>query len=326
MANTDTVADPTATSFFESLLELFRQAHNPDLCQAQNILLRRLALQGDVVGSRVPAPQNITEIGGYLNMLREFKQEEMLAQVLAGILGVAGPNPPLGWTSSRPPLRMVPLTNDRPEGASQSAIPLWFMVRSDFYVALQQGRNRLHEQGCVLPLSAAGRRLPPASSLGPSPTDLLPYLGRCLELVPAAALNDPAADLLALVRPAGTTEAFRIAARVLAPGSVSVPAADWDAQKCDSSSCRVVQITGGQFVPVAPILASAGFYSPTPLPEPVTILSTEWTRLTNCTGLIRGKTKLGDELEQLYDTAEIGASVFATMLNWLWDGSTFVKP
>ncbi|HPI74898.1 MAG TPA: hypothetical protein PLZ01_15900, partial [bacterium] len=102
MANTDTVADPTATNFFESLLELFQQAHNPDLCEAQNILLRRLALQGDVVGSRVPAPQNITEIGGYLNLLRESKQEEMLAQVLAGILGVAGPNPPLGWTPPRP--------------------------------------------------------------------------------------------------------------------------------------------------------------------------------------------------------------------------------
>ncbi|HPI73013.1 MAG TPA: hypothetical protein PLZ01_06375, partial [bacterium] len=185
---------------------------------------------------------------------------------------------------------------------------------------------RLHEQGCVLPLSASGRRLPPALSLGPAPTDLLPYLGRCLELVPATALNDPAADLLALVRPTDTTEAFRIAARVLAPGSVPVLASDWDAIKCDSSSCMVVQITGGEFVPVAPILASAGFYSPTPLPEPVTILSTEWTRLTNCTGLIRGKTRLGDELEQLYDTAEIGASVFATMLSWLWDGSTFVQP
>lgn len=326
MANTDTVADPTATSFFESLLELFRQAHNPDLCEAQNILLRRLALQGDVVGSRVPAPQNITEIGGYLNLLRELKQEEMLAQMLAGILGVAGPNPPLGWPTPRPSLRMVPLANDRPEGSGQSAIPLWFVVRSDFLPALQQGRNRLHEQGCVLPLSASGRRLPPASSFGPAAADLLPYLGRCLEVVPAAALNDPAADLLALVRPAGTTEAFRIAARVLAPGSVPVPAADWDALKCDSSSCSVVQITGGQFVPVAPILASAGFYPPTPLPEPVNILSTEWTRLTNVTGLVKGKTKLGDELELLYQAAEIGASVFATMLNWLWDGSTFVNP
>jgi hypothetical protein len=141
----------------------------------------------------------------------------------------------------------------------------------------------------------------------------------------AAALNDPAADLLALVRRPAQQRRFRIAARVLSPGSVAVPAADWDAQKCDSILPRRPKhrrpvCAGGADSGVS------GFYSPTPQPEPDTILSTEWTRLTNCTGLIRGKTKLGDELEQLYDTAEIGASVFATMLNWLWDGSTFVKP
>ena len=50
-----------------------------------------LALQGDVIQSRIPAPRNITEIGGYLNLLQTLGQAEMRTQTLAGALGVAGP-------------------------------------------------------------------------------------------------------------------------------------------------------------------------------------------------------------------------------------------
>jgi hypothetical protein len=327
MAETTTVTEQTENSVLNSLLDILKQANNPDVCETQNIILRRLALQGDVIGSRVPAPRNITEIGGYLNLLRDMQQVEMESQALAGILGVAGPNPPLGWTYNVPPLAMIPLPNDRPGGSSQSAIPLSFVVRSDFVMAMQGSLKTIHEQGCALPLISAARRLPLASSSASTPPyDVLSYVGRTLEVVPATALSDPLADILALVRPAGTTEGFRIAARVLAAGSVAVAPANWDALKCDSSSCASIPITGGQFVPIAPALALAGFYPISPLPNPTTIFSTEWTRLTNCTGLIVAKTMLGDELYQLYGQAEIAASQFAGMLNWLWDGKTFVRP
>jgi len=48
--------------------------------------LRRLATETEFVPPRVPAPRNITEIGGYINLLR--KDERMLSLLLASILGL----------------------------------------------------------------------------------------------------------------------------------------------------------------------------------------------------------------------------------------------
>jgi hypothetical protein len=73
MANTDTVADPTATSFFESLLELFDRRTIPSLPGAEH-LLRRLALQA-MWWVRGFQRRKTSLKSGYLNMLREFKQE-----------------------------------------------------------------------------------------------------------------------------------------------------------------------------------------------------------------------------------------------------------
>ena len=47
-------------------------ATSPDALEAQNIIMRRIALEGDVIGSRVPPPLNITQIGGYINLLNEI--------------------------------------------------------------------------------------------------------------------------------------------------------------------------------------------------------------------------------------------------------------
>src|SRR3954471_15284731 len=86
----------------QALLDVIKTVSSPDIAQAQAIMLRRLALEGDVVGSRIPPPQNITEVGGYINLVGKLKQPEMQAQLLAGALGVAGPNPPLGWLPTQP--------------------------------------------------------------------------------------------------------------------------------------------------------------------------------------------------------------------------------
>jgi len=82
--------------------EVLRSGTDPDILEAQRILLLRLALEGDIVQSRMPAPRNITEIGGYVNLLATLQQPELSAQMLSGILGVAGPNPPpAGWVPDR---------------------------------------------------------------------------------------------------------------------------------------------------------------------------------------------------------------------------------
>jgi hypothetical protein len=317
--------DP-ATLALQTLLELVKNASSSEAMEAQNILLRRLALQGDVTSSRVPPPRNITEIGGYINLLTSLNEHEMRSQSLAGIMGVAGPNPPLGWFPSQPPLAMLSLTNDRPDGPAQPTIPLTFSVRSDFAPALQAAIAELHTQGAMLPLYAPFAGLPPASATTTVP-DPLEYLGRVLRIMPTTALHDADTDPMALARAAATTDAFAVMARSVGSGGGPAPVAaqDWDVIECTETACAPVAVSAS-LVSVGPVLAAAGFYAASPLPEPATITSADWARFTNITGLIAGLTTLGSELGLLYRTAEVQSSAFADKLAWIWNGTQFVSP
>jgi len=51
-------------------------------------ILRRVARESDIKPARIPAPKNITEIGGYFNLMMKLNQEEMLRQALTSILGL----------------------------------------------------------------------------------------------------------------------------------------------------------------------------------------------------------------------------------------------
>jgi len=57
-------------------------------------ILRRIATESDIKPARIPAPTNITEIGGYFNLMMKLKKEEekayseMLRQSLTSILGL----------------------------------------------------------------------------------------------------------------------------------------------------------------------------------------------------------------------------------------------
>lgn len=307
-----------------SLVNIMQSASSPDALEAQNIILRRIALQGDVVGSRMPPPRNISEIGGYINLLTSLRQPEMRSQAVAGILGVAGPTEPLGWVSNDQLLAFVTLPNDRPAGTAQPALALTFTVRSDFSSAVQAALGALHQQGCALPIAGHPvMTLPPATPGALPPADALPYLGRTLDLATAAALVNPQADPLALIRAQGTGNPFQIAARVLAAGTSAVAPAGYDAMQCTVSSCSVVAVPQGQYVPVAPVLATAGFYPASPLPQPTSLTSAGWAHFTNITGLVPGVTKLGDELSLLYNWGVINRSRFAAALHWTWNGQAF---
>nr|WP_281721119.1 hypothetical protein [Nitrosomonas nitrosa] len=313
----------TEAAALQALIDILRTANTQEAWEAQTILLRRLALQGDVVNSRVPPPRNITEIGGYLNLLETTQQPEMRAQTLAGILGVAGPNPPLGWTRVSPPLSMIQVANDRPEGTAQPAIPLHFSVRSDFQPAVVAAIATLHERGCVLPLQGSQFALPPASPGVVVPDDMLAYIGRVLSVVPASALVDPATDPIALARLQVTGQQFEVMARVLTPGTVAVATDDYEAIQCDASSCTAIAMANSLYVPLTPILGAAGFYPLSSASDPSTSLDTSWSRFQNVTGLVAGVSTLGDELRLLFDAATISGSVFNTRLAWVWDGLQF---
>jgi hypothetical protein len=315
-----------AGNFADSFLTLIQNASSGDALEAQDIILRRIALEGDVVPSRVPAPLNITEIGGYLNLLGTLNQTDMQSQVLAGILGVAGPNPPLGWLSTKTQLSFMTMANDRPEGAAQPTIPLTVPVRSDFLPAVQAALSTLHEEGCLVPFMAGPSTLPMAQANVTAPGEPLPYLGRVLQLASTAALSEPASDALALARPAGGVGQFQMAAIARGEAAASVTPGDYEALVCTSTACAPSTLTGAALVYLAPVFASAGFYPASPLPQPTSSGDSAWARLTNVTGLIAGTTKLGDELALLYPSSTISESVFADALGWLWNGSSFAPP
>lgn len=320
---TSSSADPALAALLSSgLLTMLQNATSPDALAAQSIALRRMALEGDIIPSRVPAPRNITEIGGYLNLLGTLHEPAMREQTLAGILGVAGPVAPLGWTSTAP-LSIVPITNDRPAGAAQASIPLTFYVRSDFATATNAALTFFHQRGCTLPLASQAPRLPTGLPGATPPADALPFVGRTLDIVASAALNTPATDPIALVRPQGSTDPFQIASNVLAAGSIAVAPAAWDATQCTATACTTVALASQSLVAVAPVLANAGFYPGSPLEQPTNDTDSRWAHFTNVTGLVVGTSTLGDELGLLYDIPTIAGSVFAGALDWVWNGTAF---
>ena len=318
--------NPAEARFLDALAAIIENASSPEAAEAQLILLRRLALQGDVINSRIPAPLNITEIGGYINLLDSKGQPEMQSQMLAGILGVAGPNPPLGWLTTKPKLIMVPIANDRPEGEAQPTIPLRTTIRIDFLPEITKVLKTIHNQHCTLPLLNTYHPLPPPTTPEPdTPSDPLPYLGRTLTIVPTTALVDPATDPIALARPQGTTQPFQPVTRAQKPES-TVPKANWEAYQCDQTTCSTINVTDAKYLPLAPILANAGFYPLTQNPVPQNKNDAIWATFTNITGLVPGNTTLGSELALLHSATDISQSIFASRLHWIWNGKEFSQP
>lgn len=319
--------DPDVTAaLVQTLIGLVQTAASPDALEAQNIILRRMALEGDVVGSRIPPPRNISEIGGYLNLLTTLKENTMREQTLAGILGVAGPTLPLGWISNTQALSMVAVPNDRPAVAAQPSFPLSVLVRSDFVAALQSALKVLHSYGATLPLvSPPAIQLPPGGTGAKIPGSMMTmmYLGRSIMIAPSAGLTNPASDPILLIPPNGSMTDYALASQVLNPGTYTVPPMDFLAVQCTPASQQIVQVNQVSIVPIGPILAAAGFYSASPFPAPPNSNSTMWAMLTNVTGLVAGETTLGQELSLLYRQDQVAASAFAAMLTLTWNGTAF---
>lgn len=80
----------------EIAAKLLEQETSDEMKKLKMRVLERIATETDIKPARVPAPMNITEIGGYYNLLRkeEKLQEERLQveklrlQLLASVLGL----------------------------------------------------------------------------------------------------------------------------------------------------------------------------------------------------------------------------------------------
>lgn len=306
-----------------ALVQILQTGTSPAVIAAQQALLRRLVLEGDVIPSRIPAPRNISEVGCYLNFLGRLGETTMRSEVLASALGVA---PPMGLLNSPVghPLQMVAVINDRPSGPVQPSIPLNWFVRSDFFLGAKAALTALHAQGAMLPLMATPAVLPASSPTFTAPTDWLPLIGRELQVFPPAALANPATDPVAL---AATVSGgpYQIVCNASGP-TAPAPAAWWALQfNAVGPGTTEIALPAAQFVPIAPTLpTNAGFYPANPIPVPVNAAATAWSLLRNVTGLIPGVTTLGAEIALLYSPNDIGPSAVVPFLNYVWNGTTFV--
>lgn len=334
MADTDpsaTTLDNAFAGVVDALVELMRSGVRPDVLEAQRLLLQRLAQQGDVFPSRVPAPLNITEVGGYLNLLESAGQLDMRASAVASALGVAGPAPGSVALGGVVPVGFVEVANDRPAGAAQASIPPLLSIRADFHAPLQTALATLHASGCALPLRAPRATLP-ANQPGATATSLdvdgvLAALGRSLEVFPGTLLVDPASDALAIARPeTPATEPLRLVAREI-DGATLVSEASWVAVRASATSVANDAPAAARYLEVAPVMQAAGWQHPQPLVAPTTQAARgSLVHFVNVTGLVAGETTLGDELALLYPPAAIARSAFAALTPWTWDGSNFVTP
>lgn len=316
---TPLTGDTDSSQLLSAVLSTLQAATSPDVLEAQSIILRRIALEGDVVGSRIPAPATPSEVGMYLNYLTTLNETVIRQQALAGALGVAGPNPPLGWISGAVPLSFITLTNDIPAG-QWPAIPLAATVRSDFASFLQTQLANLHNLGCLLPMQAQPIYLPPSAPGAVPPADPLPFLGRALDLFAGAALNDPTTDALVVAQSGSGIQVMASTANTAAVPPAAFTAFKWDT---GTSTMTTTSITAS-LVAVAPLLQAAGFF-PASTAAPTALTPAPWAHFTNITGLIAGVTKLGDELSLLYNWSAIMNSVFANSLTWVWNGTQFAS-
>jgi hypothetical protein len=323
---TGTGAGPTGEEdVLHALADILRSGTDPEVLEAQRILLRRIALEGNIIDSRVPPPKNITEVGGYVNLLTTLGHTDIRTQMLASVLGVAGPATPVGLSGEAPALAFIPMPNDRPTGNAQATFTTAITVRSDVADAFALAMQRVHGFGCALPLYTPARVLPfatPGQILQP---DLLEILGRVLKVAPRALLADPASDSVAIARlSSDPPDRWQLVVQEI-DGQSRVAPASWVAYQASDANVTTMPPASRQYMPIAAILADAGWYSSQPFAAPISIVAQgSLPRLINVTGLVRGQTKLGDELLLLYSRPTVMASALAGMLSWVWNGTTFV--
>lgn len=313
----------TADPIEDALAEVIKASVSPEVQEAQVLLLRRLALEGSVFPSRIPPPRNVTELGGYLNLLENGGEPKLRISAIASALGLASPSA-LAWDDSPPRLGFGNVANNLgvvPTGG----LPLSVPMRADFAAAWKERIvPKLAALGADLPLWAPPIQLPAPAVSGPAP-DILLSLGRIVWIAPAAALTDPDRDPV-LIGHADTDVAHLVRVMLKADAASGITPLAWNAIVWDQlANVGLERAVGAKVLaPVELIVALAGFTAqPNPTP-PKSRNELSWGRLTNVTGLLEGVTTLGDELRLVWSPRAIARSVFADRLERRWNGSDFV--
>lgn len=308
------------------LAEVIRSNNSPAMQRAREAIAYRVALSGDVSPARIPAPKNITEIGGYINLLQRQGEKDLLAQSLATALGVAGPVSGLFDPGVEPELVPSERPNQRPEGPQRNSWLLSVSLRPDFAQPLFNVLDELHDFGCALPLHAPRPTLPVDASWDPAEADLLWLVGRGLRIAPTAALNDPTTDPVLLARAEGAAEVQLLCRQIDpdAPRAGELQPADWTLWACDEDACEAIDIPDIRTLAIAPLLDGAGWIPARELVAPAERADIKgWEMFYNLTGLVPGETTLRDELSLLHSRTAIAASNIRTHLSRVWNGEGF---
>ena len=70
------------------LIKLLENETTPESVAIKNLILKRIALESDVKPARIPAPMNITQIGGYFNLMEQLNLPKLQERTLTSILGL----------------------------------------------------------------------------------------------------------------------------------------------------------------------------------------------------------------------------------------------
>ena len=81
-------ATASGANLEQYLVKLLENEITPESVAIKNLILKRLALEGDVKPARIPAPLNITQIGGYINLMEQLNLSKLQERTLTSILGL----------------------------------------------------------------------------------------------------------------------------------------------------------------------------------------------------------------------------------------------
>ena len=288
--------------FSKVLLEILKQEVSPEATEARNMILRRIATESPVMPSRIPAPSNITEIGGYINLLERMGHGAMAKGMLSSILGqpapisdaIAAPRAPMEFFSTH--------DSDRPKCSGVASLPLSFSMRGVFVRPFLSVLESLHAMGAYLPIMAPPILLPDIGQYIDR-SEAMAIIGRRIEVAPQSAMVDPETDPIVVTRSGlfargGETEI-----------EVSALTRSSEGEKTISAN----------LIGIEPLLARAGWY-PARVSDPQDLLG-----LTNITGLVPGRSAYGDELSRLYTASQIASSGIRDLASWIWDGMEFIE-
>jgi hypothetical protein len=312
-----------------ALAAVIQGAASPAVQEAQALLLRRLALEGSVLPSRLPAPANITEMGGYLNLLAASGLDELRTSAIATVLGLASPAA-VAWDESPATVGFASVGNPTALRSRFPGIPIGVAMRADLAAAWDAAvRPRLAQLGAELALWAPPLRLPDAAAAsaapGGVPEDALPALGRMVYVAPELALGDPDTDPVLLGR-ADTDPPLPLRIVLRCGAASGIAAAGFNALVWDmlAGTTLVRPLGPTRFVALDSVVRAAGFAAVGAPPVPASRFDVRWTRLVAVGGLVPGVSTLGDELRTVWTSREIARSAFATRLKDVWNGAAFV--